>query len=216
LPYINSKPHVGHLYEFIIADVLSRFYKGFLGNDNVRFNVGVDEHGIKVQQAAKAAGLTPEAYCENLARTWLEFCQKFSIDYDSFYRTSDVVHESKSIEFFERLKRKGLVYLKPYTGHYCIGCEAFITPKEIVNNKCPIHGTELKELSEENYFLNIGKWRNEITTRLTEPRYEEELKGNKEGFEEISVTRTNVDWAIQLGNGHSLYVKVSSSVVRII
>jgi methionyl-tRNA synthetase len=172
----------------------------------VRFNVGVDEHGIKIQQAAKTAGIDPKTYCDELTQTWKDFCKLFDIAYDNFYRTSDSEHELKSKKFFEDLKEKGLVYKKRYTGFYCVGCESFVTQKEIVNGKCPIHGTELKQLYEENYFLNIGKSKDEITTQLTEARYLEELKYNKEGFDEISVTRTNIEWAIQLDDGNSLYV----------
>jgi methionyl-tRNA synthetase len=194
------------LYEFIIADILSRFYKGLIGDGNAVLNVGVDEHGIKVQQASQVAGINPKDYCDELTETWKKFCQQFSIGYDNFYRTSDVEHERNAVKYFEDLKKRGLVYKKQYTGFYCVGCESFITSKEIVDGKCPVHGTEVKQLSEENYFLNIGKFKNEISTKLTEPRYLNELQGNKEGFDEISVTRKNIDWAIQLDNGDSLYV----------
>ena len=207
LPYVNSKPHIGHAFEFILGDVIARYYRKLLQPENVIFNVGVDEHGIKVQQAAEAAGKDPQDYCDELADLWIDFCSKFQISYDSFYRTSSSLHKKRSIQYFNDLKESpDTLYKKNYTGKYCVGCETFKTDKEIIDNRCEIHGTELQTLSEENWFLNLHKFAPNIKDILVDKSLSQELKNTIQDFKEISVTRQNVDWAVQLGDNTSLYV----------
>ncbi len=206
LPYVNSKPHIGHTFEFVLADIIARFYKQKYGSENVFFNTGVDEHGIKVQQAALSANLPPQKYCDQLAETWKAFCSDFKIQYDNFYRTSDSEHIQATKSIFKVLfLGKNFVVKEKYKGKYCVGCESFITEKEIINNKCPIHLTDLQELEEENYFFLLSKFRNQIQDILIDKSLSEDLKNQMRDFDKISITRRNVDWGVKVDSG-TLYV----------
>lgn len=216
LPYSNSSPHIGHTFEFVLADIIARYRR--LSGD-VIFNTGVDEHGIKIQQAAEKEGISPKDFVDKYAIIWKEFCSKYQISYDNFYRTSSESHIEKTKEFFEYLLVKGysnqgvssytgkVLFQKKYTGKYCTGCECFITEKEIVDgNKCPIHKTELNELTEENWFFNLALFKNKIKDILVDKSLSKELENVKKDLNEISITRENVDWAVKLNNTSSLYV----------
>ncbi len=199
LPYINSTPHVGHAFEFVLADVLVRYWKA--KNKDVLFNVGVDEHGQKVLQAAQAAGLEPQVFCDQMSDKWKEFCQKFQIKWDNFYRTTDKVHQDRVTEYFERIKN--FYYQKDYTGLYCQGCEAFKTEKEIIDGKCIDHPTiELQQLSEKNYFLHLKEL---IANKIPEDILindwlKNELNNYISNADDISISRETVTWGIPFPN----------------
>jgi methionyl-tRNA synthetase len=205
LPYPNSKAHIGHTFEFVLADVIARFYRE---GEDVFFNVGIDEHGIKIQKTAFEKGVTPKEFCDSQADIWKEFCLKFQISYDNFYRTSSEDHKRKAKYFFDKyLFNKDFVKKEVYKGKYCEGCETFVTEKEIIEgNKCPIHFTELKEIEEENYFFYLSHFRNSITDNLVDKKLSNELKNISQSFDKISITRKNIDWAIDVGEGNTLYV----------
>ena len=203
LPYVNSKPHIGHTFEFVLADIIARFHRD---SKEVFFNVGIDEHGIKVQQAAEKAALPPQEYCDILANIWKDFCSKFQISYDNFYRTSSTKHKEKVLKFFELINNPEYIYQKEYVGHYCVGCETYITEKEIVDGKCPIHKTELTETKELNWFFNLAKFRDNIKDSLVDKKLSTELKNIAEGFDEISISRQNVDWGIKFDDKNTFYV----------
>ena len=120
LPYANSTPHVGHLLEFVQGDAIARTLRG---RGDVCFNVGLDEHGLKIQRAAEAAGNFPLDYVDKLARKWLDFCHLFDIKWDKFYRTSCLAHYYKVQEFWEKLESENFITKKQYKGKYCVGCE---------------------------------------------------------------------------------------------
>jgi methionyl-tRNA synthetase len=163
LPYSNSEPHIGHAFEFIIADVIARYYRNKIGNDNVFFNVGLDEHGKKIFDASIREGKLPLDFLDELDIKWRQFCHKFEISFDNFYRTSDYPHYSKVQRFWVDLQKKGLIYEKEYSGKYCIGCESFKTDKDLVDGKCPDHkNVTITDVNEKNYFFRLSKFKDEL------------------------------------------------------
>ncbi len=209
LPYVNDIPHIGHALEFIQADVITRFMREKIGSENVLFNVGTDEHGLKIYQKAKEKGLTPQQYTDQYAEKWQEFCKLFGISYDNFYRTSQSYHKEPAQKFWLTSNKKGDIYKKSYTGLYCVGCEEFKTEKQLVDGKCPDHNKEPIELSEENYFFRLSKYREELLSWLdkypevVKPANKiEELKNWVKNMEDISISRVrkNLPWGVEVPN----------------
>lgn len=203
LPYINSKPHIGHAFEFCLADTIASLYR-FFGYD-VLLNVGVDEHGLKIQQKAAEEGYeNTQDYCDKLAAEWELFCKKFKIDYDNFYRTSSTWHKKQVLQYLISINEH--LYRKSYKGKYCVGCESFKTEKDTENNKCLIHQTELLDLEEDNLFFKLTDFNNEIEDVLIDKTLSNELKNLLEGDSDLSITRRNVDWGVHLASNETIYV----------
>ena len=202
LPYINSIPHIGHCFEFIISDFITR-YERSKGN-SVFFNTGVDEHGIKVQLTAEKNNITPQEWCDAYYIKWIDFCRKIQLSNDNFFRTSSPEHKDFSLKCFNQLLSTGFLVKKKYKGYYCNGCESYKTEREIIDNKCSIHLSELIETEEDNYFFDLTK--NPIDNTLIDVSLRKELEKNISELKEISITRKNVDWAIKIDNDTSLYV----------
>jgi len=206
LPYANSKPHIGHAFEFIIGDALSRYFK-YVRKDEVLFNIGLDEHGLKIQEAAEKEGVPPQEYVDGLYEVWLDFTKKLKIDsYDNFYRTSDVDHYINVQKFWIELFNKGDIYKKKYKGTYCVGCESFKSDRELEDGKCQDHPTtELKEVEEENYFFRLSNYRQHflqwlhIKPTFFEPKNKiNEFDKIIENLQDISISRVKetVSWGI--------------------
>src|SRR4051812_49518861 len=106
LPYINSVPHIGHCFEFVIADITARFFRDLMGSWDVFFSTGVDEHGLKIQQAAEDVHLTPDEYCNKYELIWNDFCEKFQISFNNFYCTRSESHKIEASQYFQDLKEK--------------------------------------------------------------------------------------------------------------
>lgn len=206
LPYLNSVPHIGHCLEFVLADVITGYYRHIYGKDNVFFNVGVDEHGQKIAQKAKEEGFDSiQEYCDKYAEIWKKFCEDFGIDYSHFYRTSSENHKKQVVKFFEEIKKD--TYKKQYSGKYCVGCESFITEKEIeYPNNCPTHGTTLISLEEENIFFNLKKYALLIKDTLVDKSLSNELSNILQNDFDLSITRKNVDWGVKSPDGDTFYV----------
>lgn len=205
LPYINSKPHIGHCFEFCIADVITDYYRYKLGNENVFLNVGVDEHGQKIYQKSIEEGYSnTQEYCDKLSDVWKSFCLDFQIDYNNFYRTTDTKHKENVLRFFNEVK--DVLYKKAYHGKYCVGCESFKTEKEILDNKCVIHNTELTNIEEENTFFPLNKYSNQIKDILINKSLSKEFQNLLEDDFDLSITRKNVKWGVQLNNEETIYV----------
>jgi len=194
---VNSVPHIGHAFEFILADAISKWLK--LRNPNTtHFNVGLDEHGLKVWEKSQELGITPEEHIENLTKLWKEFCVKFNIEYDSFYKTSDKSHHEKVQVIWQNFVRSGDIYKAHYKGKYCKGCESAKQDSELVDGKCPDHPTtEIELVEEENYFFKLSKYREPLlkwiseTPDFLEPKSKlEELKNLIIGADDISISRT--------------------------
>jgi len=204
LPYLNSSPHIGHAFEFVLADVIAEYhrYHGY----NVLFNVGVDEHGQKIYQKAQEVGWghNIQGYCVQKAAEWKLFCNLFNINYDNFYRTSDGVHKAHVLRYYNDIEE--YVYSKEYVGKYCVGCEAYVTEKDTINGKCSTHNIKLEETSEVNKFFTLRQFSDKIENVLVDKSKSKELENIFKDDFDLSITRQNVDWGIKTEHGETLYV----------
>ena len=216
LPYINGSPHVGAAFEFILGDSINRFLK--LHNHQTHFNVGLDEHGLKVWLKSKELNISTEEHIENLTKVWLDFCNIFNIKYDSFYKTSNVSHHNSVKIVWNRFLERGDIYKKYYSGKYCVGCESFKTDKELIDNKCPDHSTiTVETIEEENYFFKLTKYKNillnwiDSNQNFLEPISKiPELRNLILESEDISISRIRekCPWGITVpdNENHTIYV----------
>ena len=154
--YVNAEPHIGHAYTTIVADVLNRFYR--LAGYQTFFLTGTDEHGDKVAQAARAAGETPQAYADRISSLFRALWPKLNITHNRFIRTTEETHKRVVQLILQKVYDAGDIYFGDYGGHYCRGCERFLTEKELVDGKCPDHGTEPQFIKEKNYFFRMSKY----------------------------------------------------------
>ena len=206
LPYINSRHgHIGHCFEFVLADIIAEYYRLKLGKENVFFNTGIDQHGQKIYDKAISEGFTNiQDFCDKAEIKWKEFCAKLEIKYDNFYCTATPKHKEGVLKFYNEIKQH--IFTKEYEGDYCVGCEAFITKKEIINGKCPIHHTDLVHTKETNKFFDLNKFAPLIKDVLVDKTISPELANLlKEDFD-LSITRQNVKWGIETGEGDVFYV----------
>jgi methionyl-tRNA synthetase len=209
LPYVNDEPHIGHALEFVQADAIARYFRTKLGNENVFFNVGTDEHGLKIWRKAEEEGVDIKEFVNKYAQRFKDFCELFFVEYDNFYRTSEDSHHKAAQKFWEKCDKKGDIYKKRYAGKYCVGCERFITEKELVDGKCPDHGTVPEDRDEENYFFRLTNYKKELLEWLEnnpdvlKPKQKTgELKKIIEEIEDISISRLkeNLPWGIEVPN----------------
>lgn len=203
LPYANSyRPHIGHLFEFILSDAITRFYKSLHGNDNVYFNTGLDQNGTKILQKAKELNLPIKDFLEGVSIEWKKFCELFHINYDNFYETRTKEHAKSVTEIWNKFLSKGDIYQKEYTGQYCIGCESFKLTKDLVDGKCPDHPNLLPEThSEVNYFFNLGEYKHSILSWLNSKPIIPENKVNEllvfvNDYDEIPISRKKTDLSL--------------------
>jgi methionyl-tRNA synthetase len=204
IDYVNGTPHIGHAYEKIISDVIVRHFKQRC--NDVYFLTGTDEHGIKIQKTASAKGITPKQMCDEHSGAFKDAWAKLNIDYNQFIRTTDDYHEKAVQKIFEKLLKQGDIYKHSYTGLYCSGCEVFLNQKDLTEDGCcPIHNKKPEEISEENYFFKLSKYKDAIIKHIKEnPDYilpefrANEVLNQLENIEDISVSRTksNVSWGI--------------------
>jgi len=214
IDYVNSLPHIGTAYEKIGADVLARWHR--LLGDDVRFQMGNDEHSINVQKAAIAAGKSPKEYCDEMRVKFEDVWKKLEISHDGFIQTSDPHHEKGVKKFFADIMKTGDIYKDRYEGWYCESCEAFFTEKDLEEGLCPNHQTKPKWLSEENYFFKLSKYGDKLLDYiekhpdfiLPEIRKNEIVSLIKEGLQDISVSRSSFDWGVALPDDpdHVVYV----------
>jgi methionyl-tRNA synthetase len=161
LPYVNDRPHIGHVLEFVQADVIARYHRAM--GDEVIFNVGTDEHGIKVYRKALEQDKTPQEFVDEYSKYFGDLKKQYNISFTNFIRTSDPDHISVAQEFWKICLANGDIYKKAYKVKYCIGCELEKTDSELVDDKCPIHPTlKIEELDEENYFFKFSKYQKKL------------------------------------------------------
>ncbi len=157
LPYTNSDPHIGFAAELIKADVVARWH--MLQGEEVIFNSGTDEHGLKIYQLAEAAGLSARDFCEPYANNFKKLIQSLNISVTNFIRTTDEHHIKAVQEFWKKCEANGDIYKKNYQIKYCVGCELEKTESDLVDGHCPYHpGRELEIIDEENYFFRFSKY----------------------------------------------------------
>lgn len=204
--YINDVPHIGHAYTTIAADVLARYYREKLGNDNVFFLTGTDEHGQKIAEAAKKNGKTPKEFVDNLVPKFKDAWKNLNISNDEFFRTTNPEHEKLVQEIVVKLKEKGYIEKRSYEGLYCVACERYYKKEELIDGKCPDHKIALVLQKEENYFLLLSKIaknfdlvniiKNDKFKILPESRKNEILSKIALSIEDVSISRENVSWGI--------------------
>ncbi len=209
IDYPNAAPHMGHVLEKVLADVCARWFR--LRGDTVRFQIGTDEHGIKIQRTAEKEGLTPKALVDRNVPLFQSLYDQLSISYDQFIRTSDQEkHWPTVIELWKKILKAGMLEKKSYSGLYCSGCERFMTKRDLVDGKCPIHQVAPEEVKEENWFFllskdsqNLGKlltaeWEKEKYRILPEFRAQETLSLIEQGLEDVSFSRpkTSLSWGV--------------------
>jgi methionyl-tRNA synthetase len=216
--YVNDVPHLGHAYTEVVSDFVARFRR--MEGRDVFFLTGTDEHGQKILQAAEKQGLSPTDWTDSIVPRWIEVWKALDVSYDDFIRTTEERHEKPVQLFVQELYDKGEIYLGTYKGLYCVGCEAFKTEDELVDGKCPLHGTEPEEVEEENYFFRLSAYAEELielwerapATVLPESRRNEVLGKVRAGLEDLSISRVSFDWGIPLpwDPKHVIYVWIDA------
>ncbi|MBQ9017845.1 methionine--tRNA ligase [Candidatus Saccharibacteria bacterium] len=164
IPYVNGAPHLGHAMDYCLADTCARYQK-MLGN-NVRLQAGTDEHGGKIYQKAKDLDVPVEEYVKENAERFQDFIRQLGVEYTDYVRTTDSDHERRCQEIWNKLKDH--IYLEKYEGWYCAGCERFVTDKEYEENHgiCPDHQKSYEHLEEENYYLRLSDFKDEIVRAI--------------------------------------------------
>ncbi len=203
IAYASKKPHFGNTYEAIMTDAVAR-YKREMGYD-VFFCTGTDEHGQKIEDLAKEAGITPKAYVDGVAGEIRGLWDEMNVKYDHFIRTTDDYHEATVQKMFTRFYNQGDIYKDRYEGWYCVPCESFFTETQAEGGKCPDCGRPVQRASEEAYFFNMKKYADRLMTYIEEhPGFIEPESRKKEivnnflkaGLQDLCVSRTSFTWGI--------------------
>lgn len=204
--YVNAQPHLGHAYTTIVADTYSRFRR--LCGDRVRFQTGTDEHGDKIVEAAYKQGKQPQEYADDISDMFRSTWELLKITPDYFIRTTDQNHIATVQRILQQVYDKGDIYFAEYSGHYCKGCERFLTEKELVDGECPDHQVPPEEITEQNYFFRMSRYRQRLIDHIhehpdfiTPERYRNEvLSFLSEPLEDLCISRptTRLTWGIPL------------------
>ncbi|HHX23892.1 MAG TPA: methionine--tRNA ligase [Thermoanaerobacterales bacterium] len=204
--YVNAEPHIGHAYTTIIADFLNRWHR-LAGYDSY-FLTGTDEHGEKISQAAEKAGQKPQEFVDRVSMRFKEAWQKLCIEYDDFIRTTEPRHKEVVQSILQKVYDSGDIYYGEYEGHYCVGCERFLTDRELVDGRCPDHGMAPEKRREGNYFFRMEKYREWLRDYIKEhPHFirpegyrNEVLSILSEPIGDLSISRPRkrVSWGIPL------------------
>src|SRR5438445_4522266 len=158
--YVNARPHIGHAYTTIAADVIARRQRLLLGKENVWFLTGSDEHGQKVQRSAAAAGIPPQQFTDEVSATFRALWDRMGITYSDFIRTTEPRHKIGVQKLWRELESRGAIYLDSYTGAYCVSDEAFVDAP--AGTPCPDCGRILETVTEENYFFRLSAYANKL------------------------------------------------------
>ena len=215
IAYTSGKPHIGNTYEIVLADAIARF-KRLKGYD-VYFQTGTDEHGEKIEQKAKDAGVTPQEFVDDVANEIKRIWDIMNTSYDKFVRTTDKEHERRVQDIFNKMYEKGDIYKGEYKGLYCTPCESFWTESQLVDGKCPDCGRDVEEKSEEAYFFKLSKYQKDLERYIEEhPEFikpearKNEMNNNfiKPGLQDLCVSRSSFDWGISvtIDPKHVVYV----------
>lgn len=219
IAYASSKPHIGNAYDIVLADMIAR-YKRLQGYD-VFFMTGSDEHGQKIEEKAKEAGITPKEYVDKAAAQIKAVWDSMNTTYDKFIRTTDADHEAAVSAIFKKLYEQGDIYKSEYEGKYCVPCESFFTPSQLVDGKCPDCGREVSDAREEAYFLKLGKYQDRLMKHIEEhPEFiqpesrKNEMINNflKPGLTDLCVSRSSFKWGVPVDfdDRHVIYVWIDA------
>ena len=219
IAYTSRKPHIGNSYEIVLTDAIARF-KRLQGYD-VFMLTGTDEHGQKIEEYAKSAGVTPKEYVDKVSGEIRSICDLLNTSYDKFIRTTDEYHEKTVQKIFKKLYDQGDIYKGHYEGMYCTPCESFWTESQLVDGKCPDCGREVKPAKEEAYFLRLSKYQKRLEDFIEsnenfiypEARKKEMLNNFiKPGLQDLCVSRTSFKWGIPVtfDDKHVIYVWIDA------
>jgi methionyl-tRNA synthetase len=212
--YVNAKPHLGHAYTTIVADAVSRWHR--LLGEEVLLLTGTDEHGLKIQQAADAAGVSPKEFADSIAPLFAQAWERLNITHDDFIRTTEPRHATGVKKLLQACYDAGDIEADMYRGQYCVACEAYFIEEELIEGKCPIHMKETTYVEEENYFFRLSrfedrllKWYEDHPNAITPGfRMNEVIGFIKGGLHDFSVSRKTLTWGIPLpwDSSHVAYV----------
>lgn len=204
--YVNDKPHIGHAYTTVLADVLARYHRSL--GDETFFLTGTDEHGQKVEKAAAARHLDPKAHCDEMVLRFQSLWERLGITNDRYIRTTEEFHKRVVRQILQELFDRGEIYKAEYTGWYCVGCERFFTEKDLVDGKCPDCGREVSAIVESNYFFRMSSYREWLIEYIeTHPdfiqpsfRANETLGFLRKGLGDLCISRpkSRLSWGIEL------------------
>ncbi len=214
LYYVNDKPHIGHAYTTLAADVLARHLRA--KDIPVHFQTGTDEHGSNIEKIAREKGIAPKVWCDGISADFRNLWKTLNIKYDYFIRTTDAAHEAGVQAVFEQLIKSGDIYPGSYEGLYCSSCEAFYDEGELKEKNCPVHARPVERVKEETYFFRLSKYGDALLAHYEKhpdflsPRYrsQELINFVKSGLRDISVSRTKVAWGVPVRSDpkHTVYV----------
>jgi len=204
--YPNDVPHIGHAYTSVAADFVARYHR--LRGEEVLHLTGTDEHGLKLQRAAESAGVDPQTWVDEMAPKWKDVWARLEIAYDDYIRTTEPRHEKAVQRLLTAVHENGRddIYLGTYEGLYCVSCEAYYTEDELVDGMCPIHGTPVERMVEENYFFRLSAYADRLLEHYErhpkavqpETRRNEVLSLIRGGLQDFSISRTTFRWGIPL------------------
>jgi len=220
IDYVNGRPHLGHAYEKIAADMIARHQRLLLGPGDVFYLTGTDEHGAKIEKVAREAGVSPAAWCDEKAAQFKEAWELLGVAPDRFIRTTDADHEAMVQRIFSRLLQQGDIAKARYEGWYCRSCEEFKLERDMAEDRhCPVHGTPTEWQSEENYVFLVSRYKERVRAwlesdaRPLEPDWRcRETLNLLEGFPDVSVSRQSLKWGVPVAEDpdHVIYVWIDA------
>ncbi len=219
IAYTSRKPHIGNAYDIVLADMIAR-YKEMMGFD-VFLQTGSDEHGQKIEEYANAAGISPQAYVDDISGQIRAVWDSMNTRYDKFMRTTDPAHEKVIQKIFRKLYEQGDIYKGTYEGKYCVPCESFFTSSQLVDGKCPDCGRDVIDSKEEAYFLRLSKYQDKLLEYYEQnPDFikpesrKNEMINNflKPGLSDLCVSRSSFKWGIPVDfdDRHVVYVWIDA------
>ncbi len=221
IPYASGKSHIGNVYEDVLADAIARYHRK--KKDDVYFQVGLDEHGLKIEEKAKEKGISPQEHVDLIAKDFREMLDILNISYDGFIRTTNPDHCKKVERIFQKLYDQGDIYKGEYSGWYCTPCESFFTESQLVDGKCPDCGREVTKAHEEAYFLKLSNYTDRLVEYIeSHPDFlvpesrKNEIINNfiKPGLQDLCVSRSTFTWGVQVpfDHKHVIYVWVDALI----
>lgn len=219
ITYTSGKPHIGNIYEIVLADAIARFKR--LEGYDVYFMTGTDEHGQKIEEKASQAGKTPQVFVDEVAETIKGLFDLMNTSYDRFIRTTEPYHELQVQKMFKKLYEQGDIYKSEYEGLYCTACESFYTAGQLNEGRCPDCGGEVHSAKEESYFFKLSKYADRLIKHIEQnPEFiqpesrKNEMINNfiKPGLQDLAVSRTSFKWGIPVDfdDKHVVYVWIDA------